>query len=104
MLGATAIALLLLSMGLVLYWQLGRDQAPTALRYGEMVQVLGVARPGGPVSLEKAKVSQADVRGEIVTTDLVSDGQDNRPHTQTVRFRALRTGFERDPSLYPLLH
>jgi cell division protease FtsH len=103
LIGAAVVALFLLATGCLLYWHFGREPAQTPLKYGELVQVLSVARPGRPVSLQKAQVSQGDVRGELVTTDLVSDGQDNQPHTQTVRFRTQRTGFERDPAIYALL-
>src|SRR5262249_37154346 len=67
----------------MLYWQFGREPGYTPLKYGELVQVLSAGRQGGPVSLARVHVTHSEVRGEVAATDLVSDGQDNLPHTQT---------------------
>jgi cell division protease FtsH len=102
-LGALVVFLFLASSSLLVYYHFGRPAAQTPLKYGELVQVLGVARHDGHFSLQKVQVTPADVRGEIVTADPVSDGQDNATNTQTVAFRTQRTGFERDPTIYGLL-
>jgi cell division protease FtsH len=86
----------------LLWWLTHREPAPTELRYGELIQVLNASREGGRVSVRNVRVTHADVRGEIVTTDPVSDGS-NATHIQTVRFRTLRTGLENDQGLHDLL-
>ncbi len=88
---------------LALWWQFGRDPAPVALRYGDLVQTLHASRHPGGVSFQKVQVSHADLRGEVVTTDRVSTADGTTRHTQTVPFRTSRTGFERDPEIYALL-
>ncbi len=88
-------------MGLA-WWLTNREPAPTELRYGELIQVLNASREGGRVSVRNVRVTHAEVRGEIVTTDPVSDGS-NATSTQTVRFRTLRTGLENDQGLHELL-
>src|SRR5262245_49126748 len=67
------------------------------------MQVLEAARHGGAVSVRKVQLTHSDVRGEIVTTDPVTDGKDNAAQSTVVPFRTVRTGFERDPGLYALL-
>ncbi len=102
-LGVLVVGLFLGASLVLVYWHFGRSPAQTALKYGELVQVLGVTRHDGHISLQKVQMTQADVRGEVLTTDLVSDGGENGTHTQTVPFRTLRTGFERDQAIYGLL-
>jgi cell division protease FtsH len=101
--GALILFLTLGGMTLLLYWHFSHEPVPVSLKYGELVQVLEVARQGNSVSVQKVQVSQSGVRGEINTTDLVSDGSTTSPQPQVVPFRTLRTGFERDPGLYSLL-
>jgi cell division protease FtsH len=97
-------ALLVVAAGgaVLVGWLLRREPAPTELRYGELIQVLNASREGGRVSVRNVRVTHAEVRGEIVTTDPVSDGA-NATHAQTVRFRTLRTGLENDQGLHELL-
>jgi cell division protease FtsH len=102
-LGVLVVGLFLFASCSLVYWQFGRAPTYTKLKYGELVQVLSAGRQDGRLSLQQVQVTHADIRGEIVSTDLVSDGQDNAPHTQTVSFRTQRTGFERDQALYGLL-
>jgi cell division protease FtsH len=84
-------------------WLLTREPAYTPLKYGEFIQVLEASRRDPAVSVRNVKVGHADVRGEIVLTDAVLDGKQNTPHTQTVPFRAQRTGLENDQDLTRLL-
>jgi cell division protease FtsH len=102
-LGFAVVATFALGACFLLYWQFGRAPAVTPLKYGELVQVLNAGKHNPQVTLSGVHVTHNEVRGEVVTTDPVSDGADNGTHTQTVAFRTLRTGFERDPGLYALL-
>jgi cell division protease FtsH len=87
----------------ILFWLFQREPSATSLRYGDLMQVLNAARNNPAVSLQKVKVSHTDIRGEIVTRDLVTDGQSNSPRTQVVPFRTVRVGLENDQDLHRLL-
>jgi cell division protease FtsH len=100
---ALAVSLLFLCGIYFLYRSLAKQTTLAPLSYGEMVEVLTAGRKSGNVALANVKVSHGDIRGEIVTTDLVSDGHETKSQTQTVPFRTLRTGFERDQGIYALL-
>jgi cell division protease FtsH len=86
-----------------LYWQIGRRPASIALSYGDLVQTLRAGARGNHLALRDVQVSYSDVRGEIVSTDRVSTGTDERIDSQAVAFRTVRTGFDRDQELYGLL-
>jgi cell division protease FtsH len=96
-------ALLLAGGSLLLYWAAGREPAAVTLRYGELVQVLNASRHDPSLRVQKVHVNHADVRGEVVSHDRVSDGQDNGSRTRVVPFRAVRVGLENDAALHPLL-
>jgi cell division protease FtsH len=101
---ALALVGLLLAGGIVLAgWLAAREPTRVSLKYGELVQVLQAGRRGTAVRVQKVHVNPAEVRGELVLRDAVSDGADNLPQTRTVDFRAARTGLENDPALHPLL-
>jgi cell division protease FtsH len=89
--------------GALLYWQYNREPTFVSLGYGDLIQTLRASGQGTHLSLQKVQISHGDVRGDVVSTDRVSTGGDEKTNTQTVPFRTLRTGFERDPELYPLL-
>ncbi len=95
--------LLLTGGGLLWYWAGSREPVPVGLRYGELVQVLQASRHDPSLRVQKVHVNHADVRGEIVCRDRVSDGQDNAPRTRVVPFRTVRVGLENDQALHPLL-
>ena len=99
--GAAALAALLALGAAVLY--LGRSPAVRPVGYGDLVQTLGLGGEVGHVRFDKVQVGHSDVRGEIITRDRVSTGTGERSDVQTVPFRTMRLGFERDPNLYPLL-
>jgi cell division protease FtsH len=103
LLGLVPLGLLLVSGGLLLLWIVGREPAVTTLKYGELIQVLQASRSDPAVTVGKVHVNHAEVRGEIVTRDPVSDGADNAPQTHVVPFRAVRVGLENDQALHPLL-
>jgi cell division protease FtsH len=87
----------------ILWFLLYRDKGTTRLNYGEFIQVLGAASHDRSVSLQKVKVSQHDIRGDIVTSDFVSDGQSNARRTQTYPFTTTRTGLQDDQDLHKML-
>jgi cell division protease FtsH len=95
--------LLFLAGSLLLVWLAHREAGPVTLKYGELLQLLNTAKNNPAVSLQDVKVSHADVRGKVVFTDSVSDGGDNAPRSETVQFRATRTGLENDQELHRLL-
>jgi cell division protease FtsH len=101
-LGAGVVGLFALSALFLAYYHF-REPSHTSLKYGEIVQVLRASRQGGPVSLQKVQLTPNELRGEVVTTDLVSDGKDNGTDTQTLNFRTLRPA-PPDPALYALLN
>ena len=90
---STWLALFLL-VGIGVYWLVSREPAGVSLRYGELIQVLESARDNPTVSLQKVKVSRDDIRGEIVTSDPASDGEQNAARVQRTPFRTLRRGLE----------
>ncbi len=100
--GVLLVACTMSSLGFF-YLQLWREPVFVALRYGDLVQTLRASSHGTHLSLQKVQLGHSDVRGEIVSTDRVSTGGEEKTHTQTVPFRTLRTGFERDQELYGLL-
>jgi len=87
----------------MLYWQNQREPTPLVLRYGDLLQILRASREGDSVRLQKVQVGHSDIRGEIVTTDRVSMGTEDRLLSETIPFRTLRIGFEGDQELYALL-
>ena len=100
------IIALLLVLALILpvgYWYLNREPSNIVLKYGELVQVLGAARHNPALSIQKVKVGHSDICGEVVCSDLTSDGERTEHKTQTVPFRTVRTGLENDQELHRLL-
>ncbi len=95
--------LLLAGGGLLLYWAAGREPVAVSLRYGELMQVLQASRHDPSLRVQKVHVNHADIRGEFVSHDRVSDGQDNGTRSRVVPFRAVRVGLENDTALHPLL-
>ena len=49
------------------------------------------------------QVNRAEIRGEIVTSDLASGADPSGQHSQTISFRTPRVGLEEDPGLHDLL-
>ncbi len=99
----TAILVLALLAMILGYLLLIREPAYRMLRYGELVQVLETARHNSAVTVQKVYVGRSDIRGEIVTSDLASDGKDNKRSTTAIPFRAMRLGLENDLELHKLL-
>jgi cell division protease FtsH len=79
------------------YWFLNREPSYITLSYGKLIQILKSNDPG--VSFQNVKVSRTEIRGEIITTDEVSDGDSNGRRTQVKAFRTPRIGVEVDPEL-----
>jgi cell division protease FtsH len=90
-------------LGLLVYYQFRHEETAIALNYGDLVQTLRASGHGTHLSLQKVHLSHGDVHGEIVSNDRVSTGGAEKTNSQTIPFRTLRTGFERDQELYGLL-
>jgi cell division protease FtsH len=99
------IVLLTLSLSplVLLAWLWNREPAHVQLKYGELIQVLNASRHGRGVTLQKVQVNRADIRGEIVTSDLASGPGLDGKHAQKVPFRTPRVGLEEDTGLHDLL-
>jgi cell division protease FtsH len=95
--------LFLIGSAVALFWMVNRDSGGTALKYGELMQVLNAARNNPAISVQKVKVSHNEIRGEIVTTDPVSGDSSSNRRTSTLPFRTVRTGLQDDPELHKLL-
>ena len=72
----------------LIIWMVNRDSDTITLKYGELIQVLEAARQDPSVSLQKVKVSQHEIHGEIVTNDFVTDGPESSRRTRTTHFSA----------------
>jgi cell division protease FtsH len=93
------LGLLLVPLG---YWYFTREPVPITLRYGELQRILQDRNPA--VRFQNVKVGRYEVRGEIVTTDEVSDGQvKTAVHTEKTYFRTPRVGLEGDTALFKRL-
>ena len=88
--------LLIFLIASLFYWISGREPVAIPLKYGELKQVL----QDPAVSFQKVKVGHAEIQGEIVTRDAVTDGKENGQHVSTpVKFLTPRLGLENDPGL-----
>ena len=96
------VLLLLLAAGMT-YFLLNREPAALPLKYGELVEILSAARNNPAVTVQDVKVGHNDIRGKLVFTDPVTDGDKDTPRTRTVAFRTMRLGLENDQGLHPLL-
>jgi cell division protease FtsH len=86
-----------------LVWFCTREPNFIPLKYGELIQILNASRHGQGIRLQKVQVNRADIRGEIVTSDLASGADPSGRHSHTTSFRTPRVGLEEDPSLHELL-
>src|SRR4051794_22843223 len=59
------------------YWYFNRESNTVTLKYGELIQILQAAKNNPAVSVQKVDVGHSDIRGEIVSTDPVTDGDKN---------------------------
>jgi cell division protease FtsH len=95
------VILLLVTVG---YLVVKRDPTPTQLKYGELRAVLTAAKHSPEIAIRNVHMTNADIRGEIVTTDLVSDGEQTTPRTHKEAFRAMRLSPENDAAMNDLLY
>jgi cell division protease FtsH len=95
--------ILIFVVGVTLYLFLYREPTYTTLKYGEFIQLLQAARNDPSLSLQKVRVGSADVQGEVVINDSISDGKQTTRQPQTIAFRTLRIGLENDQELHTLL-
>ena len=59
-------------------WQLNSKPERVRLRYGDLVQTLRASSQGAHLNLQDVQISHSDIRGEIVSTDRVSTGGDEK--------------------------
>lgn len=96
--------IILLVSGLVLLFLiLTREPGYRTLRYGEFREILEAAKNNPSITVQKVHVNRSDIRGEIVTTDLCSDGKETKRASTTIPFRTMRIGLENDTQLHELL-
>ncbi|MGH7222038.1 MAG: AAA family ATPase [Gemmataceae bacterium] len=86
-----------------LVWFCNREPSYIHLKYGELIQILKASRHSPGVQLQKVQVHRAEIRGEIVTSDLASGADASGQHSQTISFRTPRVGLEEDAGLHDLL-
>ncbi len=79
----------------VSWFVVNREPLAIPLKYGELKQVLQA--PGA--SFQRVKVGRTEIRGEIVTRDPLSDGEQNGYFLNHVTFRTPRLGLEMDADL-----
>jgi cell division protease FtsH len=92
---------LLVSYGV--FWFINRGPGSITLKYGELVQILQAPDPGA--RFQNVRVGRTEIRGEIVTSDAVSDGKDNPARHEVVKaFRTPTVGIQSDPQLLKLLN
>ncbi len=93
---AVAWGLFVALTAVLVVWLVNRDNGVTTLKYGEFIQVLAAAKQDPSISLQKVTVSQHEVRGEIVTNDVVTDGPESVRRPRTVRFVTARVPDDKD--------
>jgi len=91
--GSWLILFILVTAGF--YWLVYHDQGGIALKYGELKQVLH----DPSVTFQKVQAEHAEVLGEIVTRDHVTDGTETSQLVTKQRFHTSRLGLENDTSL-----
>ncbi len=87
----------------LLYLALSQQPISASLKYGELIQVLTAARTDPGLVVQRVRVGHSEIRGDILCTDRVSDGQENTRATQNLSFVTSRRGFETDLKLPELL-
>jgi cell division protease FtsH len=101
-LGTTTGLLVLFLIGAVAFWLFNREPTSVTLKYGELTQILQANDPA--VRFVNVRAGHGEIRGELRTDDLVSDGSATPSRlTQEKTFRVARRGVESDPTLIPLL-
>src|SRR5262249_13094202 len=95
--------IVLVMAGSFVLWLWNREPAPTALKYGELVQILTAAKNDPGITVRNVRVGRTDIRGEIVTSHPVSGGETDRRQETVTAFRAQRVGLEDDRELHALL-
>jgi cell division protease FtsH len=87
----------------IAWYVLNRGPDYANLKYGELIQILEVSRHDPSIMVQKVQVGHSDIRGEIATTNSVTDGKTNDKVTQHIPFRTMRLGLENDQGLHALL-
>lgn len=96
-------ALLIAILGVsILSWLINRENAGSVvLTYGELMQILKVDDPS--VKFQKVRASPTEVRGEIVTSDIITESTLGSLKPNETRPFRTRTGFAMDSKLQELL-
>jgi cell division protease FtsH len=102
-LGNSPLFFAVIVVGLIVWWFLKGESDYTNLKYGEFIQILKLSQRDPSVVVQNVKVGHNDIRGEIVTTDTITDGNKNDKVSKTHRFRTMRLGLEADQGLHQLL-
>jgi cell division protease FtsH len=101
-LSSTTGLLVLLLAGSAVFWFFSREPTAIQLKYGELTQILQARDPA--VRFQNVRAGHAEIRGELHTNDLVSDGSAQPGRlAQSRTFRVVRKGLENDPGLIKLL-
>jgi cell division protease FtsH len=95
--GPGLIVAFLFVAGLV--WIFNREPSAIPLKYGAFKQIL----LDKSVTFSNVRVRPNDIRGDIVTHDAVSGGQNDSPREAVSPFRTSRAGVEKDPNLLAIL-
>src|SRR2546429_8610303 len=81
-------------------WLCYREPAAVRLRYGEFIQVLNVRRENpAALGLQKVQVNHSEIKGDVVVSDLVSDGDFHGRRTQLIPFHSAPLGLGNDQRL-----
>ncbi len=89
-----------LGVGSLLFFP--REPAAKTLAYGELMQILQAEDPA--VRFQNVKVGRSEIRGEIVTTDTVSDGKTSGDTLVEVRPFRTQVGLAADDELLKRLN
>ena len=69
----TTVLILAVAGSFLVFWLFNRESSVKILTYGELMQILMADDPG--LHLQNVNVGRTEIRGEIVTTDMVSNGK-----------------------------
>ncbi len=95
--------LLVLALASSSYWFMNRDSGVVNLKYHEFIQTLKAAGDGSAVAVHKVEVDRNEIHGEIVTSDPVSDGENNETQSSTISFVTRRPPLDDGKELKALL-
>jgi len=99
---STTLTIVAVAGSTLIFWLMNREPAVKILTYGELMQILKADDPA--LRLQNVNVGRSEIRGEIVTTDTVSNGKTvPEPLVDKHRFRT-RVGLAADADLLKRLN